>query len=54
MLDILLQTASEEQKRYYFDKVLGDLPFRQCLLESKSKNASAFETRIRFNDDSVM
>ena len=53
VLDILLQTASEEQKRYYFGKVLQGYRFGNAFSEAKSKNAGAFETRIRFNDDSA-
>ena len=51
VLDILLQTASEEQKRYYFAKVLQGYRFGNAFSEAGSKHAGAFETRIRFNAD---
>ncbi|MGY4816707.1 SfnB family sulfur acquisition oxidoreductase [Pseudomonas chlororaphis subsp. piscium] len=51
VLDILLQTASEEQKRYYFAKVLKGYRFGNAFSEAGSKHAGAFETRIRFNAD---
>ncbi|EPL03536.1 SfnB family sulfur acquisition oxidoreductase [Pseudomonas sp. CF161] len=51
VLDILLQTASEEQKRYYFGKVLQGVRFGNAFSEAKSKNAGAFETTIRFDAD---
>ena len=53
VLDILLQTATEEQKRYYFGKVLQGYRFGNAFSESKSKNAGAFETRIRFDKDTA-
>ncbi|MHC5205532.1 SfnB family sulfur acquisition oxidoreductase [Pseudomonas chlororaphis] len=51
VLDILLQTASEAQKRYYFAKVLQGYRFGNAFSEAGSKHAGAFETRIRFNAD---
>lgn len=51
VLDILLQTGSEEQKRYYFAKVLQGYRFGNAFSEAKSKNAGTFETRIRIADD---
>jgi SfnB family sulfur acquisition oxidoreductase len=53
VLDILLQTATEAQKRYYFGKVLQGYRFGNAFSESKSKNAGAFETRIRFDKDTA-
>ena len=53
VLDILLQTATDEQKRYYFGKVLQGYRFGNAFSESKSKNAGAFETRIRFDKDTA-
>ena len=53
VLDILLQTATEEQKRYYFGKVLQGYRFGNAFSEAKSKNAGAFETRIRFDKDTA-
>ena len=51
VLDILLQTASEEQKQHYFGKVLQGYRFGNAFSEAKSKNAGAFETTIRFDAD---
>lgn len=51
VMDILLQTGSEEQKRYYFAKVLQGYRFGNAFSEAKSKNAGAFETRIRVAGD---
>jgi len=53
VLDILLQTASEEQKHYYFTKVLQGYRFGNAFSEAKSKNAGTFDTRIRFDGDSA-
>ncbi len=47
VVDILLQTASEEQKRYYFGKVLAGYRFGNAFSEAKSKNAGTFDTQIR-------
>ncbi len=51
VLDILLQTGTEAQKRQYFAKALQGYRFGNAFSESKSKNAGAFLTRIRFEDD---
>ena len=48
VVDILLQTASEEQKRHYFGKVLAGYRFGNAFSEAKSKNAGTFDTQIRF------
>lgn len=48
ILDILLQTGTEEQKRHYFAKALAGYRFGNAFSESKSKNAGAFQTHIRF------
>src|SRR5471030_1942461 len=53
VLYILLQTATEEQKRYYFTKVLQGYRFGNAFSEAKSKNAGTFDTRIRFDGDSA-
>uniref|UniRef100_UPI000373809A acyl-CoA dehydrogenase family protein n=1 Tax=Pseudomonas asplenii TaxID=53407 RepID=UPI000373809A len=54
VLDILVQTASEEQKRHYFAKVLQGYRFGNAFSEAKSKNAGTFETRIRFEGDEAV
>ncbi|KPA87877.1 sulfur acquisition oxidoreductase, SfnB family [Pseudomonas asplenii] len=54
VLDILLQTASEEQKRHYFAKVLEGYRFGNAFSEAKSRNAGTFDTRIRFDGDSAV
>ncbi|RMR52339.1 Acyl-CoA dehydrogenase protein [Pseudomonas syringae pv. actinidiae] len=51
VLDILLQTGTEEQKRHYFGKALAGYRFGNAFSESKSKNAGAFQTRIRFDGE---
>ena len=51
VLDILLHTGSEEQKRYYYGKALEGWRFGNAFSESKSKNIGAFQTRIRFEDE---
>ncbi|WP_236481880.1 acyl-CoA dehydrogenase family protein, partial [Pseudomonas syringae] len=51
VLDILLQTGTEAQKRYYFGKALAGYRFGNAFSESKSKNAGAFQTRIRFEGE---
>lgn len=51
VVDILLQTASEEQKQHYFAKVLQGYRFGNAFSEAKSKNAGSFETQIRFDGD---
>ncbi|RJY20235.1 SfnB family sulfur acquisition oxidoreductase, partial [Pseudomonas syringae pv. actinidiae] len=51
VLDILLQTGTEEQKRHYFGKALAGYRFGNAFSESKSKNAGAFQTRIRFEGE---
>jgi len=51
VVDILLQTASEEQKQHYFAKVLQGYRFGNAFSEAKSKNAGTFETQIRFDGD---
>lgn len=51
VLDILLQTANEEQKRYYFSKVLQGYRFGNAFSEAGSKHVGAFETQIRFTSD---
>jgi SfnB family sulfur acquisition oxidoreductase len=53
VLDILVQTGTEEQKRYYFGKALQGYRFGNAFSEAKSKNAGAFETRIRFEADTA-
>ncbi|MBU0522341.1 MAG: hypothetical protein KKC24_11260 [Gammaproteobacteria bacterium] len=44
--------ADEDQKRYDFGKALQGYCFGKFFPESKSENARAFETRIRFYHDS--
>ncbi|MEE4573926.1 SfnB family sulfur acquisition oxidoreductase [Pseudomonas alliivorans] len=51
ILDILLQTGTEEQKRHYFAKALAGYRFGNAFSESKSKNAGTFQTRIRFDGE---
>lgn len=51
VLDILLHTGSEAQKRYYYAKVLDGWRFGNAFSESKSKNVGAFQTRIRFEGE---
>ncbi|MGI4840002.1 MAG: SfnB family sulfur acquisition oxidoreductase [Janthinobacterium lividum] len=51
VLNGLLLTGTEEQKRYYFAKVLEGYRFGNAFSEAKSKNVTAFETRIRFEGD---
>ncbi|WP_163022297.1 acyl-CoA dehydrogenase family protein, partial [Pseudomonas viridiflava] len=51
ILDILLQTGTEEQKRHYFAKALSGYRFGNAFSESKSKNAGTFQTRIRFDGE---
>ncbi|AZE84585.1 Acyl-CoA dehydrogenase [Pseudomonas orientalis] len=53
VVDILLQTATEEQKRYYFDKVLAGYRFGNAFSEAKSKNAGTFDTQIRVDGDTA-
>ncbi|MCF5505184.1 SfnB family sulfur acquisition oxidoreductase, partial [Pseudomonas syringae] len=54
VLDILLQTGTEEQKRHYFAKALAGYRFGNAFSESKSKNAGAFQTRIRFEGEQAV
>ncbi|QXI31114.1 SfnB family sulfur acquisition oxidoreductase [Pseudomonas vanderleydeniana] len=54
VLDILLQTATEEQKRHYFSKVLEGYRFGNAFSEAKSKHAGTFDTRIRFDGDEAV
>ncbi|RMP21920.1 Acyl-CoA dehydrogenase protein [Pseudomonas coronafaciens pv. atropurpurea] len=54
VLDILLQTGTEEQKRHYFAKALAGYRFGNAFSESKSKNAGAFQTRIRFEGEHAL
>ncbi|PNG30224.1 MULTISPECIES: SfnB family sulfur acquisition oxidoreductase [Pseudomonas] len=51
VVDILLQTASEEQKQHYFAKVLQGYRFGNAFSEAGSKHVGAFETRIRFTGE---
>lgn len=51
VVDILLQTASEEQKRHYFAKVLQGQRFGNAFSEAGSKHVGAFETQIRFTGE---
>ena len=51
VVDILLQTASEEQKRHYFAKVLQGYRFGNAFSEAGSKHVGAFETQIRFDGE---
>lgn len=51
VVDILLQTGSEEQKRHYFGKVLAGYRFGNAFSEAKSKNAGTFDTQIRVHAD---
>ena len=53
VVDILLQTASEEQKQHYFAKVLLGYRFGNAFSEAKSKNAGTFDTQVRFDGDSA-
>ena len=53
VVDILLQTASEEQKQQYFAKVLQGYRFGNAFSEAKSKNAGTFDTQVRFDGDSA-
>ncbi|NIL16222.1 SfnB family sulfur acquisition oxidoreductase [Pseudomonas sp. AN3A02] len=53
VVDILLQTASEEQKQDYFAKVLQGYRFGNAFSEAKSKNAGTFDTQVRFDGDSA-
>lgn len=53
VVDILLQTASEEQKQHYFAKVLQGYRFGNAFSEAKSKNAGTFDTQVRFDGDSA-
>ncbi len=48
VLNGLLLTGTEEQKRHYFQKVLDGTRFGNAFSEAKSKNVTAFQTRIRF------
>ncbi|MBA1229024.1 SfnB family sulfur acquisition oxidoreductase [Pseudomonas viridiflava] len=54
ILDILLQTGTEEQKRHYFAKALAGYRFGNAFSESKSKNAGTFQTRIRFDGEQAV
>ncbi|NMY70920.1 SfnB family sulfur acquisition oxidoreductase [Pseudomonas sp. WS 5414] len=51
VVDILLQTASEEQKQHYFAKVLQGYRFGNAFSEAGSKHVGAFETQIRFTGE---
>lgn len=51
VIDILLQTASEAQKAYYFAKVLQGYRFGNAFSEAKSRNASVFDTQLRMEGD---
>ena len=51
VVDILLQTGSEEQKLHYFGKVLAGYRFGNAFSEAKSKNAGTFDTQIRVHAD---
>lgn len=53
VVDILLQTATEEQKRHYFGKVLAGYRFGNAFSEAKSKNAGTFDTQIRVHGDTA-
>ncbi|MGZ9705856.1 SfnB family sulfur acquisition oxidoreductase [Pseudomonas sp. GNP013] len=53
IVDILQQTASESQKRHYFEKVLAGYRFGNAFSEAKSRNAGTFDTQIRFHGDTA-
>ncbi len=46
VLDILRLTGSEDQKQYWFGKVLQGYRFGNAFSESKSKHAGIFDTKI--------
>ncbi|TBU87167.1 SfnB family sulfur acquisition oxidoreductase [Phytopseudomonas dryadis] len=54
VINNLLLTASEEQKQRFFAKVLQGYRFGNAFSEAGSKNVTAFETRVRFDGDSVV
>jgi alkylation response protein AidB-like acyl-CoA dehydrogenase len=54
VVDILVQTATEEQKLHYFGKVLAGYRFGNAFSEAKSKNAGTFDTQIRFHGDTAL
>lgn len=54
VLNNLLLTGSEAQKREYFAKVLAGYRFGNAFAEAKSKTVTAFETRIRFDADGAV
>jgi len=49
----LLLTGSEAQKQAYFAKVLAGYRFGNAFSEAKSKQVTAFETRVQFDGDRV-
>ncbi len=51
VVDILLQTGSEEQKRRYFSQVLRGYRFGNAFSEAGSKHVGAFQSQIRFDGD---
>ena len=54
VLNNLILTGSEAQKREYLAKVLAGYRFGNAFAEAKSKTVTAFETRIRFDGDSAV
>ena len=46
VLDLLRLTGSDEQKRFWFDKVLQGYRFGNAFSEAKSKHAGIFDTKI--------
>jgi SfnB family sulfur acquisition oxidoreductase len=51
VLDLLRLTASEEQKRFWFAKVLQGYRFGNAFSEAKSKHAGIFDTKIAPDGD---
>jgi len=51
VLDLLRLTGSEEQKRFWFDKVLQGYRFGNAFSEAKSKHAGIFDTKIAPDGD---
>ncbi|MBB3105037.1 SfnB family sulfur acquisition oxidoreductase [Azomonas macrocytogenes] len=54
VLNNLLLTGNEEQKGRYFAKVLEGYRFGNAFSEARSKTVTAFETRVRFEGDTVV
>lgn len=53
-LDVIRVTATEEQKRLWFDRVLQGYRLGNAFSEAKSRHVGAFETTVRRDGDSFV